>query len=170
MVERWRLETHTFHLRTGEATITLQDVEVLFGLRVDREPLYTRYEPPSDSTWVMELTRLTDFVPDAEGQISGQSRVQVSALCTYLEAEPPVEDGTQQDVVDHHAAIYSRACCYSRAFVSLRYLVFLEHLDILGDYSWGGVVLAYLYRYLCQASIGAVRDVCGFFILFQVIF
>ena len=39
LVERWRPESHTFHLFVGECTIILEDVSLQLGLRVDGRPI-----------------------------------------------------------------------------------------------------------------------------------
>ncbi|XP_058771856.1 protein MAIN-LIKE 2-like [Vicia villosa] len=46
MLERWRPETHTFHLPTGECTITLEDINMLFGLRIDGRAVVGETEGP----------------------------------------------------------------------------------------------------------------------------
>ncbi|XP_071725301.1 protein MAIN-LIKE 2-like, partial [Rutidosis leptorrhynchoides] len=61
LVERWRPETHTFHLSVGETSITLQDVEVLLGLRIDGAPVTgTDAYPPDIDGY---LYALLGFVP-----------------------------------------------------------------------------------------------------------
>ncbi|CAN1139218.1 Protein MAIN-LIKE 2 [Linum perenne] len=44
LLERWRPETNTFHLLQGEATITLEDVEVLTGLPTRGRPVSVGYD------------------------------------------------------------------------------------------------------------------------------
>uniref|UniRef100_K3ZEF5 SWIM-type domain-containing protein n=1 Tax=Setaria italica TaxID=4555 RepID=K3ZEF5_SETIT len=39
MVDRWRPETHTFHLPFGEMTITMQDVAMILGLPLEGHPV-----------------------------------------------------------------------------------------------------------------------------------
>jgi hypothetical protein len=39
LVDRWRLETHTFHLPCGKTTVTLQDVAMNLGLPIDSSPV-----------------------------------------------------------------------------------------------------------------------------------
>ncbi|PKA60480.1 Serine/threonine-protein phosphatase 7 long form like [Apostasia shenzhenica] len=41
-VERWSRETDTFYLFVGEMTVTLQDVAVILGIRIDGDPLIGR--------------------------------------------------------------------------------------------------------------------------------
>lgn len=38
-IERWRRETHSFHLSCGEMTVTLQDVSCLWGLPLTGHPV-----------------------------------------------------------------------------------------------------------------------------------
>ncbi|CAN1308724.1 Serine/threonine-protein phosphatase 7 long form homolog [Linum perenne] len=44
LIERWRPETNTFHILQGEATITLEDVEVLTGLPTRGHPVSVSYD------------------------------------------------------------------------------------------------------------------------------
>ena len=50
LVERWWPKTHTFHVPIGEMTITLQDVAIILGLRID--------EPAVIGTCVLDVAEL----------------------------------------------------------------------------------------------------------------
>ena len=52
LVDRWRPETHTFHLPCGELAPTLQDVAMLLGLPITGDAVGPRVVP---STWLEDL-------------------------------------------------------------------------------------------------------------------
>ena len=39
LIERWRPETHTFHLPIEEITVALQDIAIILGLRIHGPPV-----------------------------------------------------------------------------------------------------------------------------------
>jgi hypothetical protein len=51
--------------------------------------------------------------------------------------------------------------------VHLIWLKFLEDFDTAGEYSWGSVALAWLYRQLCNATKANTKDIGGALILVQ---
>uniref|UniRef100_A0A0E0DB97 Aminotransferase-like plant mobile domain-containing protein n=1 Tax=Oryza meridionalis TaxID=40149 RepID=A0A0E0DB97_9ORYZ len=54
LVDRWRPETHTFHLPCGEMTITLQDVSMLTGLPLAGQAIVL---PDSPEDWRDDIVR-----------------------------------------------------------------------------------------------------------------
>ncbi|XP_071724484.1 protein MAINTENANCE OF MERISTEMS-like [Rutidosis leptorrhynchoides] len=79
LTERWRPETNSFHLSIGEATITLQDVEVLLGLRVDGLPITGSESYPADIDGYLQ--RLLGFVLER----TGKTGIRLASLRTHLE-------------------------------------------------------------------------------------
>ncbi|XP_070049309.1 serine/threonine-protein phosphatase 7 long form homolog [Nicotiana tomentosiformis] len=178
LIERWLPETYTFLLPIGEATITLQDVEVLYGIPVDGLPvvLPQAMREMTRGQYLDMLQQLTGFRPQDETAHSGASRMSLTAIRQHLEI---LHLDITGEIDDLHIHRYMRLLLLllfggvlfpntSGNLVSLRFLHHLQLLDDLPQYSWGAAILAYLYMHLYRASMGTQHDVCEFSPLLQV--
>ncbi|CAN1227630.1 Protein MAIN-LIKE 2 [Linum perenne] len=99
LIERWRPETNTFHLIQGEATITLEDVEVLTGLPIDGVPVTVAVDRRDPGVICEELLGAR---PPA-GSCTGQS-VKISWVKGMFDRLPA---GAPADVVLRYARAYT---------------------------------------------------------------
>ncbi|KAH0638911.1 hypothetical protein KY285_035497 [Solanum tuberosum] len=173
LVERWRPETHTFHFKTGEATITLQDVEILYGLPVKGNPVLG-YEPQwTIADWQNICQRLLGFTPHTHD--FKHSSLKVSTLNAHLRLQPQLSDLATQDMVNEKARCYMfwmiaglMLADTSGGVLKLMYLPMLEDITAVGSYSWSSATLACLYRFLCKASQSTQNEIAGFLPLLQI--
>ncbi|RYR65317.1 hypothetical protein Ahy_A03g011254 isoform K [Arachis hypogaea] len=140
-IERWRPETHTFHMPFGECSITLQDVAYQLGLPIDGEPV---------------SGCLTEFENFMEHGRPAWERFRV------LPAD------ASDETVRVYARAYILMLLSSQLFadknanrVHLRWLPYLASLDDLGRYSWASAALAWLYRCLCRGTNRNVVNLAG---------
>lgn len=175
LVERWRQETHTFHLRMGEATVTLQDVALIYGLPIDGrpvtgiEPFWTSFDECRDyiRTWL-------GFSPTPD-DVSNNSKLRMRWLADQLR-DHPVTDDSPMEYVHAYARgvaflIFGGTLCpdKSNRHIPLLYLQYFHDLSTVREYSWGSAVLSFLYRELCMAARTETKDICGPIQLLQVI-
>ncbi|KAL0311452.1 UNVERIFIED_CONTAM: Serine/threonine-protein phosphatase 7 long form [Sesamum angustifolium] len=156
LVERWQSETHSFHFRVGEATITLQDIQVIWGLPINGEPVSGIDLERTSVQWQEYCMQYIGFAPE-EGALKG-SRLQVKAIIHHISHVHITPDTPHLTVVQYACAValllLGGTMCpdSSGNLVSLLYLAKLEDIVVARNYSWGSVVLAFLYRELCNAS------------------
>ncbi|RYR74329.1 hypothetical protein Ahy_A02g009005 [Arachis hypogaea] len=163
-IERWRPETHTFHMPFGECTITLQDVAYQLGLPIDGAPVsgcLTEFENLMEHgrpawVWFRELF----------GELPPQSKVKQMTVCyTWFHERFRV---LPADATDETVRVYARAYILmllsSQLFadknanrVHLRWLPYLASLDELGRYSWGSAALAWWAEFVPRNDAGAQR-------------
>ncbi|KAI5414623.1 hypothetical protein KIW84_040198 [Lathyrus oleraceus] len=168
-VERWHLETSSFHMPFGEMSITLDDVACLLHL-----PIRGIFWSPQDVTEELAVELAVDYLGVSQGQ--AQSHVR-SCRGSYYKLE------WLYDIFVHHRAASSWAYA-TRAYllmlvgstifadktftlVEARYLLLFRGLDGCSGYSWGAAALVTLYRYLGDASMYSCKQLGGYPTLLQ---
>ena len=148
LIERWRPETHTFHLPCGECTITLEDVQLQLGLPVDGSVVTGSV---TSLDWMAVCYELLGAIPD---KIQG-ARIDLDWL---RDTFPEPNEGS----IEVERIRYGRAYILqiirgylmpdlSRNLVHLRWLLKLVDFRAAGELSWGSAVLSRLYREMCGA-------------------
>ncbi|XP_062193625.1 uncharacterized protein LOC133897064 [Phragmites australis] len=149
LVDRWRPETHTFHMPCGEVTITLQDVAMILGL-----PFAGRAVTVNTTESQNELVeRYLGRSPPSDSRPRPGSRV------SWVRAEfNNCPEDADEETVKQHARAYILSLISGLLFPDASGDLYPFHpfpliadLENIGSYSWGSATLAYLYRAMCDA-------------------
>ncbi|XP_076937817.1 serine/threonine-protein phosphatase 7 long form homolog [Bidens hawaiensis] len=163
LVERWRPETHTFHFKFGETTITLEDVQVLWGLPIRDEVVSgrdTRLTFPEQRYLCNELLGLHVEENEFKNQI-----LRLTRLIAELGNDFP--DDASEDDCDRRARVYILHLLGGTLFPdsssSSVFFHYLSHRDFdeCGRLSWASAVLAYLFKNLCKGASSKAIEIYG---------
>ncbi|KAK1652291.1 hypothetical protein QYE76_070096 [Lolium multiflorum] len=102
LVDRWRPETHTFHLRAGEMAPTLQDVSMILALPIQGEPLCMN---TASDGWRQQMANLIGMAPPAPE--NAKQRVPAGASFEWIRTnfgECPIE--ADEDTRRTYARVY----------------------------------------------------------------
>ncbi|QHN88017.1 uncharacterized protein DS421_16g560130 [Arachis hypogaea] len=155
-VERWRPETHTFHMSFGECTITLQDVAYQLGLPVDGRYVsgclseFHIYIQGGRPAWVW-FQELLGVVPPPNQETFGEC-----------------PEGADDETVRRYARAYIMMLLGTQLFadksgnrIHIRWLPYVARLEEMGTYSWGSAALTWLYRCMCRVANRHVVKLAG---------
>lgn len=164
LCERWRPETHTFLFPSGECTITLEDVHMLLGLKVNGEPITGKTEVG----W--EIVEPILGSKPLNSRHDGKS-IRLSWLQEYINGVGMTGPPTTLHMFRAYVLYLIGSRIMPNNSGNLVHLSFLQLLDKspeeVGQYSWGSACLATLYRSLCDGAIYGNTEMPGCTILLQ---
>ncbi|KAJ3684672.1 hypothetical protein LUZ61_013836 [Rhynchospora tenuis] len=174
LVERWRRETHTFHLPTGEIAPTLQDVCCLLGLENDGEALmgdidenyaylfeevfgeveWETFHRPSGTYHLRTEFFVKLFVPPVEGEddeIVENYRNKKRLEASLPENSPPEE--VKKYAICFMLDLFGSVMFPNKSgYLYSHFLPLIHAVENPRKFSWGSGLLAYLYRGLCKGA------------------
>nr|XP_043633718.1 serine/threonine-protein phosphatase 7 long form homolog [Erigeron canadensis] len=146
LAERWRPETNTFYLPIGEVTVTLQDVQVIWGLPIQGPPVCGKWvtETRNVEYWKNLCQEYLGIYPEDDDLRKGRMKFnRLAGTITFEHWDPNDEERCKQ--VARRvilALIGSQLFPDSNSYdVSLNYWSFLGDLSIAGRRSWGSATL-----------------------------
>ncbi|XP_019176481.1 PREDICTED: serine/threonine-protein phosphatase 7 long form homolog [Ipomoea nil] len=169
LLERWRPEVHAFHMPFGEVGITLQDVEVLFGLKVDGFLVSGQDTIGTKQQVKVMCKELLGFEPTVQFMTSTMINGCVVPEVQALTAESGEEDVllATRRLIFHllNGFLFPDT---TKGKYKLYFLPYIRNLYVCAEFCWGSAVLGYLYRALCRASEHGKRTVFGCLLLVQI--
>ena len=102
-VDRWRPETHTFHLPCGEVTITMQDVAMILGLPLEGNAVTSIVQGDGWRDIVEALISIRPPTPPEGVKDRKTSGVSSAWLRQHFNHCP---QGAAQEVVERHARAF----------------------------------------------------------------
>ncbi|KAL0389842.1 UNVERIFIED_CONTAM: protein MAIN-LIKE 2 [Sesamum calycinum] len=165
-------ETHTFHFSVREATVTLQDISIIWALPIEGNLITGVDIKWTTQQWQNYCHQWLGFRPNENA--FKHSRIKLSALLDWLlnntcDDESPFNDVLQEARVCVMCIIGGILCPDATGnTVSLLHLRHMEIIDEERPSNWGTTVLVYLYRELCMASQRGKTNIGGAMQLLQI--
>ncbi|QHO09082.1 uncharacterized protein DS421_14g478220 [Arachis hypogaea] len=171
LVERWRPETHTFHLPWGEVSIILQDVAYHLGLHAHGNPVGCLHDIGrwyGTETWAL-VEQLLGTRPPVAAQQAAQRKESFTLKLVWLR-----DRVRQMPQTDDPETLRQYARCYIMLLIEgylmtdkFNNLVHLRWLPLLRDFtkcrafSWGSAVLAWTYQSLSLTAQWVITGITG---------
>ncbi|XP_015971515.1 protein MAIN-LIKE 2-like [Arachis duranensis] len=167
-VERWRPETHAFHMLFGEYTITLHDTAYHLGLPIDGQYVsgdltdFSRFIEGGRPPWVW-FEELLGVLPPTN------CIDKFTVKCTWFEETfSELPQGADDETVRRYARAYIMMFLSTQLFgdklgtrLHIRWLPYVARLEDMGQYSWGSAALSWLYRCMCRVANKNVVKLAG---------
>ncbi|XP_058742563.1 protein MAIN-LIKE 2-like [Vicia villosa] len=160
LLERWRPESHTFHFPTSECTITLEDVSMLLGLRVNGNAVAGPTE--------LDLDMWEEFLGAHPPRTALKGRMVLISWLKSLLANNPVNENSTVGHLTTYTRIFNLLLIglslmpdKRSKYVHIMWVPLLQDLERCNTYSWGSAVLAYLYREMCKSVDVEVEGMGG---------
>ncbi|CAM0904178.1 unnamed protein product [Alopecurus aequalis] len=157
LVDRWRPETHTFHLPCGEMSVTLQDVSMITTLPIIGDAICRN----TDSTkWREQMSSYLGMEPGIPNRAAGATYGWIARNFGKCSA------GCTKEVVQTYARAYVWVALCRTVFRDNSGSIFPFYwLELLADWdykwSWGTAALAWLYRQVIWEPYGEAGNVGG---------